>query len=165
MSSIGSLIIFIVVFVLLFWVIRQMKGNEQFDERQLLGRYKACRSGFFAFMIVIVLDAVLKLFGMTFYEDPLGELAAIFVAVLVFAGQAIRYDAFIALNTTFRYQLIVFIIVCLSQLVNAISQIISGTMIRDGRLTLSCLSILCVITFAAIIIMMLIHQRMTQEEA
>ena len=112
MSSIGSLIIFIVVFVLLFWVIRQMKGNEQFDERQLLGRYKACRSGFFAFMIVIV-----------------------------------------------------FIIVCLSQLVNAISQITSGTMIRDGRLTLSCLSILCVITFAAIIIMMLIHQRMTQEEA
>ena len=107
-------IIFAVLFVVIYILVRKGRGKdafEQFDERQLAFRGKAYQAGFFVFMAGIGIDACLKMMGLTFYEDPLGEFTALFAALIVFAAQAIRYDSFKGFNKDSRSLVIIYVIV------------------------------------------------------
>lgn len=155
-------IIFAVLFLVIIILLRKAQGKEgfdKFDERQIVARGKAFQFGFFALMIVICIDACLKMVDMAFYEDPLGEFAAIFIALIVFAAQSIRYDAFKGYNKNGRSLIIIYVVVTISQLFNTISEINSGSLVADGKLTLSCISPICLVTFASVLLMVLIKQR------
>ncbi len=159
-SGLALGIIFAVLFVAIVMIVRKMRGDnctEQFDERQLLARNKAYQFGFFAFLVAVCIDACLKLTGIAPYFDPVGEFAAVFVAVTVFAIQAIRQDAFMALNRRWRSQLILYIVICIMQFLSAASYLKEGTLVQDGKLTLKCVGPLCGIVFLVIVVVMVIH--------
>ena len=56
-------IIFGVLFLVIWFAFRKAKGidpMEKFDERQIADRYKAYKSGFFALLIFVAADALLR---------------------------------------------------------------------------------------------------------
>ena len=164
MSSYGGGIVFGIAFALLFlgiwYTVRKMRGDdckEMFEERQLSARSLAYQTGFFTFMGGICIDACLKLAGIAFYHDPLGEFAALFAALIVFAVQAVRHDAFVALNRKWKTQVILYSFITLAQLINTVTAAKEGSLVQDGKLSLQCIGPLCFMTFLIITIMLIIR--------
>ena len=158
-------IAFAVIFFCLVLITAKLRGEDaadRFDERQLFLRGKAYKAGLFTFVFCVLADAFLKMLDLAPYVDPLGEFASLFAALVVFAGTAIRYDAFAGYNIKWRSFVVIYIIVVVMQLVNSVSQFMQGTLVSDGKLTMECLSVICFIAFAAILVMLwmkYIHDR------
>lgn len=154
-------IAFAVLAVAVMCVIRKVNGKEyldKYDERQLLARSRAYQAGFFTFMICIGLDAFMKIFDVSIFEDPMGEFTALFAALIVFAVTAIRHDAFLGLNRKWKSQVILYTIITLLQLFNTVTAFRDGELIRDGKLTLKCISPLCMLTFGIVLIAMIMRR-------
>lgn len=160
-------IAFAVIFFCLVMITTRLRGDnavDHFDERQLFLRGKAYKAGLITFVICILADAFLKMLNLAPYVDPLGEFAALFAALIVFAGTAIRFDAFAGYNIKWRSFVVIYIIVTVMQLVNSVSQFMQGNLVSEGKLTLDCLSVICFITFAAILVMLLLKYRHDRNE-
>ena len=171
MNSHSNGLIYVIAFVVIFFclavITAKLRGDnavDHFDERQLFLRGKAYKAGLITFVICILADAFLKMLNLAPYVDPLGEFAALFAALIVFAGTAIRHDAFAGYNIKWRSFVVIYIIVTVMQLVNSVSQYLQGTLVSDGKLTMECMSVLCFITFAAILVMLLLKYRHDRNE-
>ncbi len=166
MSGYVTGLLFVVLFIALGFIIQRSRGDnakEIFDERQLLARFKAYKAGLFTLLIGILADALLKILGAAPYEDPLGEIVVLLIGVGVFAVQAIRHDAFMALNRNYGKQMVLYAVICITQLINAVSHWHSGDLVREGRLTLDCISLFCAALFLVIIVMLLIRSHNEQD--
>ena len=153
-------IAFAVLLVVVWSVIRKLNGKEymdKYDERQLLARSRAYQAGFFTFMAGIMLDACMKLFGISVFEDPTGEFAALFAALIVFEVIAIRHDAFLGLNRKWKSQVILYAVITGLQLLNTVRAVQDGDLVHNGRLTLQCVSPMCMVTFGVVLAAMLLH--------
>ncbi len=165
--GIASGIIFAFLFFVILFIVQKSRGKdaiEKYDERQLQARFKAYQTGFFVLVFGVCADACIKMLGAAFYEDPLGEFAALLIAVGFFAVQAIRHDAFIALNRSSKNTLILYGIIVFAQLINAANSITSGELVRDGKLSIHCVSLLCSGLFIMVFVMVLIKYRRGQAE-
>ena len=148
-------IIFGVLFLVIWFAFRKAKGidpMEKFDERQIADRYKAYKSGFFALLIFVAADALLKMFGVSLFEEPVGECIAVFIAVGVFACRAVMSDAYFAPGKSMRNFILLYGVICFAQLLNTVRSFTDHELIRDGRLTIHCISPLCLILFLVIMI-------------
>ena len=155
-------IIFGVLFLVIWFAFRKAKGidpMEKFDERQIADRYKAYKSGFFALLIFVAADALLKMFGVSLFEEPVGECIAVFIAVGVFACRAVMSDAYFAPGKSMRNFILLYGVICFAQLLNTVRSFTDHELIRDGRLTIHCISPLCLILFLVIMIAVLIRAR------
>ena len=136
-------IIFGVLFLVIWFAFRKAKGidpMEKFDERQIADRYKAYKSGFFALLIFVAADALLKMFGVSLFEEPVGECIAVFIAVGVFACRAVMSDAYFAPGKSMRNFILLYGVICFAQLLNTVRSFTDHELIRDGRLTIHCIS-------------------------
>ena len=157
-AGIAAGITFAAVFLIIWILFRRLRGKaceEQFDERQLYARGRAYQAGFLTFTCCICIDACLKMFGTAPYEDPLGEFTALFIAVTVFAIEAIRHDAFKGFHTKSRNYILLYFGVVLAQLVSTVSSFLDGRLVEDGILTLRCVSPVCMIAFTIILILLI----------
>ena len=160
-------IIFGVLFLVIWFAFRKAKGidtMEKFDERQIADRYKAYKSGFFALLIFVAADALLKMFGVSLFEEPVGECIAVFIAVGVFACRAVMSDAYFAPGKSMRNFILLYGVICFAQLLNTVRSFTDHELIRDGRLTIHCISPLCLILFLVIMIAVLIRARQLKYE-
>ena len=157
-AAIAAGISFAAVFLIIWVLFRRLRGKacmEQFDERQLYARGRAYQAGFLTFTCCICIDACLKMFGTAPYEDPLGEFTALFIAVTVFAIEAIRHDAFKGFHKNSRNYILLYFGVVLSQLVSTASSFLEGRLVEDGLLTLRCVSLVSAVTFSIILILLI----------
>lgn len=138
--------------------------DNQFDERQLISRNKAYTASFFVTLLCLLADIILKMTGKAFYYDPLGELICIFIGITVFSVLAIRNDAFIVPKKQPKSNLILYFVITLIQFGNAFIEYRNGTMTEGGKLTVSCLSAVCGLTFAVILVTMLMKLRQDTAE-
>ena len=118
-------IIFGVLFLVIWFAFRKAKGidpMEKFDERQIADRYKAYKSGFFALLIFVAADALLKMFGVSLFEEPVGECIAVFIAVGVFACRAVMSDAYFAPGKSMRNFILLYGVICFAQLLNTVKR-------------------------------------------
>ena len=156
--GLASGIIFGVLFLAIWAIFRKAKGldpMEKFDERQITDRYKAYKSGFFA---------LLKMFGVSLFEEPVGECIAIFIAVGVFAIRAVMSDAYFAPGKSMRNIIVLYGVICFAQLVNTVRSFTDHQLIHNGRLTIHCISPLCLILFLVIMVAVLIRARQLKFE-
>ena len=160
--GLASGIIFGVLFLGVWIIFRKLRGQaamEQFDEKQVTDRYKAYKIGFFALIICIAADAMLKLFGMSFYEEPVGDFIAVFIAIGVFACRAVMSDAYFAPGASMKKFILLYGVICFAQLINTLRSFSDHEMILDGKLTIHCVSPLCLILFSVIMVTVLIRAR------
>lgn len=168
-NSVVSLISFIFIFTLILVIMLYKKKQnksifQEFDERQLMARSNAYSTAFIVFMVLILIDAMLKLAEIHWCEDPLGELAALFITLLVFAWKAIPSDAFWGRNDA-KYKknmLIFYLAIGISQCAIALTGL--NEMFADGLVTMRALSLFSGITFICIAAMIVLHDRRAKEE-
>lgn len=166
-SGMASGILFGVLFVAILCAVKLIRGKnvmEEYDERQLLARFKAYQISFYILLCGIIIDACLKMFRFDFYEDPLGELTAVMTAVVVFAVISIRQDAFTGLHTKRKPLLLLYGVICLSQFLGTVGYIMHGELIENGRLTVRCISPVTLAVFLIVFVMMLMQRNETGEE-
>lgn len=161
-TGLVSGIIFGVLFFAIMCIVRKLRGKnymEQFDERQLLVRFRAYQISFFVLLAAIAADTCLKVYGIAFYEDPLGEFAAVIAAIGVFTVINIRNDAFLALNRNKKSLLLLYGVICLAQLLSTIRFIEDNMLIENGKLTTRCISPLVLILFLMVFVLMLLPKK------
>ncbi len=165
--GLASGIIFALLFLAIWIIFRKSKGlsaMEQFDERQVTDRYKAYKSGFFALVICITADAMLKMFGISLYEEPVGDFIAVFIAVGIFAARAVMSDAYFAPGADMRKFIVLYGVICFAQLVNTLRSVTNDAIVQNGKLTIHCVSPLCLVLFMVILIAVLVRARQLKYE-
>ena len=104
------------------------------------------------------------MFGVSLFEEPVGECIAVFIAVGVFACRAVMSDAYFAPGKSMRNFILLYGVICFAQLLNTVRSFTDHELIRDGRLTIHCISPLCLILFLVIMIAVLIRARQLKYE-
>lgn len=168
-NTVVSLVSFIFVFTLILAIVVYKKKKnksifQEFDERQLSVRANAYSTAFIVFMVLILIDAMLKLAEIHWCEDPLGEFAALFITLIVFASKAIQSDAFWGRNDA-KYKknmFILYLAVGFSQSAIAITSL--DEMFVDGVVTMRSLSLISGITFLCVAAMIMLYDRRAKAE-
>lgn len=97
----GAVLVLAIAFVI-FFIIRKQNPGQKYDERQIIGRGKAFQAGFFTLLaadgIITIAEYLSELPGTPFHW----HLAAILVAVCVYALTAIHFDAYLSMTETPR---------------------------------------------------------------
>ncbi len=151
----------LLAFLIMIFV-RKARGlpcADKFDERQMAARYKAFKSGFYTLMLCVVADACLYMVGVKWCEQPLGEFAAVFAAVTVFAVQSVRNDAFFGVERRSRSLILLYAAIFVIQTLNTVLSIRRGRLVSDGKLTLEALSLFCAATFLIVLIAIALKNR------
>lgn len=150
------------VFVLIRFALVRNTENSQYDERQTAGRGKAYRLAFFSLMIYSLLYACLDAGGIRWCAPGVGPVAGIFVGITVFAVTAIGSDALVGLRTSRKSAVMLWSIVILVQAVCFTTDCAKGKLIENGLLTVTFISLICVVSFLIILAAYLVHNRRTQ---
>jgi len=133
--------------------------RPQYDERQELERGRGFRYGFFTMLIfnggVLCFDWTGVIPGrnqMILYASGL------FAGLLVYAVYCIWNESYFALNQRTNAVIAFFTVIGLFNLVIAITAIVRGTMIENGRFTESFLNLECAVIFLVLMVTMLIRK-------
>lgn len=165
-SYIAGVVVGVLFAVLLWWLFRKTikKGPVKYDERQLVARGKAYRTGFFTILVYCVVYSAVSSFGVIWCLDSVGMFIGCLVGVTAFAVSAIRNDAYFGLNEDRKALMrlgAVIIVVCL---LSGVMSIVKGSLVEDGRLTGNVLSIVVAVMWAVIMTAQTIHSRRAGEQ-
>ena len=140
-----------------------MKG--EYDERQLLARGMIFRRCCFVYMVELA--ALMLLEGLQ-ADIPLtrGALYAIFflLPIGIFATGCIAKDAYIGLKSNMKQFVILGAVITVIEIIVTFRYCMAGEMIKDGKLTDSCLAPGLVILYLAIAAALFIHGRQESAE-
>ncbi len=137
--------------------------EDEYDERQLIARNKAYKGGFFALLCAVAVDMFLQMAGVVWCEQPLGELTAIMIGVVVFACRTILDDAFFG-HTERRRVFIFYAAMVVLQFFTTWRKWKEGSLIADGRLTMDATGMICGLAFLVVLIVLLLKSRRNQDE-
>ncbi len=153
--NMGVLTGFLVVFVfIMVWAMycRYKKQSifQEYDERQLAARYKAFSQAFLFFTTLIVLDGVIKLCGICWYEEPFGEFAILLLTLIVFGWNSVMNDAFLgrAEQGNMKKYLALYFCIGISQLVIGLTDL--DRVMAQGKISLRALPLISGVTFLSI---------------
>lgn len=166
-SYIAGVVAGVLFAVLLWWLFARKaikKGPVKYDERQLVARGRAYRTGFFTILGYCVVYSAVSAFGVVWCLDSVGMFIGCLVGVTAFAVSAIRNDAYFGLNEDRKALMrlgVVIIVVCL---LSGVMNFVSGSLVEDGRLTGKVLSIVVAVMWAVIMTAQTIHSRRAGEQ-
>jgi hypothetical protein len=152
------IIIFIFIFAFILIVSRFAKNkNCNFDERQEIIRGRAYKYAYFAYLIYGAgYGAVSSLLEKDFMTTSTAFMVGLYISLIVFAVYNICNEAFFAFNQKPVSYILIFSITTLCSGYSGITSIIDGSIIENGVLTLDCIGVISSITFAIILIAMLL---------
>lgn len=164
--SLGLIVGIAVALVIVVVVSVAKRGKVgDFDERQELIRGKAYQHAFFVTMGVSALYGVLVMcLEHPLMADGVAPLLAAFVGVAEFASESIWRDAFYTSKTRPRSYIILYAACILTQVVGAVRHISDGDLIENGVLTMNVLPLACAVTFAIILIFLIIKAMQKPKE-
>ena len=112
------------------------EGGPKYDERQIAEQGKAYKYGFFTGLIMCSLHLIFDLVGVDLHIDKSVMLFLIIVIpVCVSATHMILHDAYFQLNENKRFLIICLAAIGILNLVFAVKEIASGTLLVNGVLT------------------------------
>ena len=143
--------------------------RQEYDERQELARGRAFRYAFYSMLIfiggVLCFDWTGLIPGqnqMIFYASGL------FFGILVYAVYCVWNDCYFALNQRTNIMIVFFTFIGLFNLAIAVTGIIRGTMIQNGRFSEQFLNLECAFLFLALMVTLVIKKihdrRLTEDE-
>ena len=149
-------LVFMVTFILIVSKFSKNKSYN-FDERQEIIRGRAFKYAYFSYLIYgIGYSAVSDLLEKDFMTTPTSFLVGMYISLIIFAVYNICNEAFFAFNQKPVSYILIFSITTLCSGFSGISAIIDGSIIENGVLTLDCIGVISSITFAIILIAMLL---------
>jgi len=146
-----SVLMGIVIGLLLvrFFLVMTKTGDHakaEYDERQELIRGKGYKYGFIALAFYNALAALLHFSEIDLPLDQgVQTVVGILLAAAVMITYNIRNDGYFALNEKRGTLIVIFIIVCLLNLVCGINNLHMGTVIIDGKLAIGSLNFFCMV--------------------
>ncbi len=151
-SWIIPVVICVALVVIIGLLFRKTKrGNGEFDERQELLRAGAHKHAFYTILILAALHGFLvSVLERPIMEDGVSSMLLIFVGIGVFAVDCVMHDAFFRVRQRPGLYLLICAACVLSNITGAIGYLRSGSMIRDGLLTMSCLPLVVGVVFLAV---------------
>lgn len=166
LGIISGIIFGVLILAIARWF-RKRRGErilQEYDERQLQARSSAYATAFMVVLILICIDGLIKLAGITWYEEPFGEFAAIMIGLIVFAYKAVMNDAFLGNNEEAggkNFKLL-YLLVGFSQATIGLTSL--DEMVADGIITMHALCLVTGLTFLSVAAMMIYHERCQKAE-
>ena len=150
------ILVFLVAFVLIISKLTKNK-NCNFDERQELIRGRAFKYAFFATLIYEAgYGMVSSLLEKDFMTTSTALLVGMYISLIIFAVYNIWNEAFFAFNQKPVSYIVIFSITTICSVLSGIDSIKDGSIIENGLLTIDCIGLISSITFATILITMLV---------
>ena len=139
----------VVIVCLLSRKTRQAAG--EYDERQALLRAGAHKHAFYTILILAALHGFLvSVLERPIMEDGVSSMLLIFVGIGVFAMDCILHDAFFRVRQRPGLYLLICAACVLSNLTGAIGSLRSGSLLRNGLLTMQCLPLVVAALFLVV---------------
>ncbi len=158
----------IMLFLLLFSRAKHVNNSRffpKYDERQQVARGKAFRIGFFSFILLLAIRAVLSDANVALPITPAAlDIACILLGCMSQVIPAIIMDAYVALNEQFHRVLTLFAILGVSNLLIGIRSLYTGSAFTNGKLNSSITNLLCAIMFFALILIMICHKHVIDKQ-
>ncbi|MBE5880438.1 MAG: hypothetical protein E7288_10780 [Lachnospiraceae bacterium] len=137
-------------------------GNKtkcEYDERQELVRGRGFKYGFFSMLIGNGIFIMLKVLGVTLFDNiEAAMMISIIIGVCIFASYCIWNDGYFALNENRRKLYIVLGVIGGINIIVSIGNIVHGSILEEGRLTLQSGNLFVAIVFIVIFIVLLLKQ-------
>ncbi len=165
---VAGVILFIAAAAVAYSMMRRSRGGEQkFDERQTLARFKAYRAAFWTLVAYLTLNALYASVSGQKWGDAIVEpLTGICAAFTVFVVLCVFSDAYFALNENRRLYLILFAVIAIANGALVILNAASGDgFITDGALNFHVMNIVVLAMFVILFIALAIKALIARREA
>lgn len=137
----------------------------KYDERQQVARGKAFRIGFFSFLVLLAIRAVLSDANVNLPLTPAAlDITCILLGCLLQVIPAILMDAYVALNEQFHRVLALFVLLGVSNLLIGIRSLYTGSAFTNGKLNSSISNLLCAFLFFILVLIMICHKHVTDKQ-
>ena len=136
---------------------KEVRGMNDYDERQVLARGRAFKWGFFSLMICLMVYGFTDMLIEPWCDTLTGCIICICVSLLVFASICIRQDAFAGIWRNRKRNLTVLLVLTLANLLFGVSHIIDGDLLRDGVLSFRSVSLIVGITTGLVLLVYWLH--------
>lgn len=155
-------VVIALVALLILWKAKGTSLKGKFDERQELVRGRGYKYAFLTVMILIFLYMTVDMLGITdlmpFAHSSLA-IAILFIGVMVYAVYCIKNDAYFGIGQNRRTYCILLGFVVVFNLLSAVMNL-RDEPFEGGKVALGpCIQIMCVITFAVVLIALLVKGR------
>lgn len=154
----------ILVVLLLRFMNKDGSVKCKFDERQELIRGKGYKFGFHTFVVFMALDIC---FGemLEMYADRMViSMTGLCLGILVYAVYAIWNEGYIALNENPKRVMITFALLSVLNIAIAVSSMLHGELLVDGRISFRMMNMICGITLLLIVIVIFAKSICTRSE-
>lgn len=142
-------------------------GNnpQNYDERQKAEQGQAYKVGFFSVMLYAAIVGSAEIFLKNGLPVEAGVTAycAIFIGAFAFATYAIFHNSYISINENSTRIKIIFLIIGFMNIVVSIVNIINGTIIENGLLTLKSTNLFCGLLMVALPIEIFIKEKLDEK--
>ena len=169
MKDVVWVILMIAVICAIVWFIKKSsKVEKHFDEMQLQLRAKGYAAAYATAVVGMGAFMLLYETGQIGFIDPAVSLMAVLMAsVAVFAVYCIRHEAFFSIGDKGNYYMVLCAIVVVLNGLSAVSAIMGGKFLQDGRLSFSggAANLLTGLTFLAVLIALLVKKLGRESEA
>lgn len=136
---------------------KEVRGMNDYDERQILARGRAFMWGFFSLMICLMVYGLTDMLMEPWCDTLTGCIICICVSLLVFASICIRQDAFAGIGQKRKRNLMVLLVLTLANLLFGVTHIIDGDLLRDGVLSFRSVSLIVGATTGIVLVVYYVH--------
>ena len=144
---------------------KEVRGMNDYDERQILARGRAFMWGFFSLMICLMVYGLTDMLIEPWCDTLTGCIICICVSLLVFASICIRQDAFAGIGRNRKRNLTVLLVLTAANLLFGVSHIIDGDLLRDGVLSFRSANLIVGITTGIVLVVYFVHGLCDRGEA
>lgn len=138
----------IAVTVLIMIMVSGGDLRSRYDERQILEQGKAFKLGFYTTIVTLGLFITADLFGIVSMIEPYALYgSAIFIGLMAYVVYCVWHEAYFALNQRTVPVMIMLGAIALLNIFISVTNIVTGRIIENGRVTLRVLNVLCAVVF------------------
>ena len=156
-----GVVVGLAAFVLSRWK-KKDAGTCKYDERQIVGRGKAFRAGFYTLLLAGMAEAVAQYTYRLPGEAFLWDLGVLLLGIMVYVLTAIHYDAYVGLNDRPERYMRMGILFVIAMGLSAYTNLHSG---REGGAVMGFLNIALALMWAIVAAALWIHRKCAQQEA
>lgn len=144
---------------------KEVRGMNDYDERQILARGRAFMWGFFSLIICLMVYGLTDMLIEPWCDTLTGCIICCCVSLIVFAVICIRQDAFAGIGRNRKRNLTVLLVLTAANLLFGVSHIIDGDLLRDGVLSFRSANLIVGITTGIVLVVYFVHGRCDRGEA
>ncbi len=144
---------------------KEVRGMNDYDERQILARGRAFMWGFFSLIICLMVYGLTDMLIEPWCDTLTGCIICCCVSLIVFAVICIGQDAFAGIGRNRKRNLTVLLVVTAANLLFGVSHIIDGDLLRDGVLSFRSVSLIVGATTGIVLVVYYVHGLHEQGEA